>query len=404
MNITIKGKKFSEAEVMPPHLRRLNEKIDWLDPSLSFRAIAETVYEAHYDGRRGFVEANPESSFGALLRAGVQTIANDYYQQLPKTYDKYCQIGTSDKYQEVYPPLFGARPARRVGHGLAAQESEVIGDDNVLTNLQFGGMESFEESLVEDDQSGQIRQRAKDLGEGYNTTENFYAARRFIGTAGSLADLAVEASKFATTDVTGTSRAVWSKVLYGAAVGNRLQTFAALDGAKLKNAKAIARSARDPLNVKIVVNCDTLLVSSMDEDNAVVLTGRDLKGNQVSPWFPMVPGISTDTASTAPGGGVGSAYAANPFGMGLQPVVENYLPAWAWAIGVKGKGLLMQTRKAPEVFQEVPNSGMHFTNREVRYAVFGRFECDWIGNRHWVLGNPGSGETVDGDAGAAGAF
>lgn len=403
MQITIKGKKFNEADVLPPQLRKMNERVDWLSPDFSVRGLCEAVYEMHFDGR--LRETQAADAWGQLLRAGVQTIANNAYQVLPKSWEKYCSQNPSDKYEEVYPPLFGSKPWRRIGHGHPAQGGEIVGDKIIVLNLQFAGLEEFDEQLVEDDQTGQFRERAAALGEGANTTENFYAATRFIGNAGSLGGLSVGASEFTTIDTDGVSRGLWSKKLYDPAndVGNRLPAFKQLDGAHLKHAKALARSARDPLGNKIQVNCDTLFVSSMDEEAAVVLTGKDLKGTQISPWFPSVPGLSSTTASSATGGAVGSAYAANPYGLGLQPVVEPYLEDWAWAIGQAKKGLVMQTRKQPEVFQELPNSGEHFNRRVHRYAGFQRFNVEWYGNRHWVLGNPGN-QTVDGDAGVTGAF
>lgn len=405
--IRIRGRDFNEAEVLPPFLSRLNESIDWLDQRQSVAAIREAVYTAYVDGR--LKEAHPASAFGQLLRAGVQTIANDWYTQQPKTWNGYAGSNPSDKFEEVYGPLFGARPMRQVGYGNPALESEIVGDKTILMNLQFGGMESFEEALVEDDQTGQFRQRAQALGTSANTTENFYVAQRFVTLAGTLGDLNVAASTFTSPDITGVQRGPWSKLLYGPALGNRLAAYKALDGAGLKDAKSIARRAVDPLGVKIVINIDTLLISAMDEENAIILTGKDLSGARLSPWMSFQPGTSAQFVGGGsadggtPGGAIGAAYAANPFAQGLQPVVEKYLPNWLWAIGQKGMGLIMQTRKSPEVVQEIPNSGPHFTSRVIRYAIFSRFEADWIGNRHWVLGNPGE-LTVDGDAGVAGAF
>jgi hypothetical protein len=399
--IRIRGKHYSEAEVLPPQLRKIHESIDWLSNKFSLSGLREALFTMQMDGT--LREAHAASSFGQLLRAGVQTIALDYYNQQPKSWDSYAGSNASQHYQEVYAPLYGSEPLSQVGYGQAALESAIVGDQVILTNKQFAAIEGFEDALVDDDQTGQFKARAQKLGQAGITTVNFYMAAKFIGIAASLGKLTVGADTFQSPDTGGTMRGPWSKLLYGGTLGNRLQTYKVLDGQWLKQARATFRSAIDPLGVKITASMDVLLVSAMDEENAIVLTGRDLSGARLSPWLAQVPGVSGTTASATPGGAVGAAYAANPFATGLQPVVEKYLPDWAWATGAKGYDLIWQERKPLEIVQEVPNSGLSFTNGITRYAARMRGEGGRIGNRHWVLGNPGQ-KTVDGDAGVAGAF
>src|SRR5690349_2672159 len=52
-----------------------------------------------------FREAEMSTARVELLRAGVQNIANNMYQNYPKTWDKWVTVVASNKDTELYAPL-----------------------------------------------------------------------------------------------------------------------------------------------------------------------------------------------------------------------------------------------------------------------------------------------------------
>src|SRR5262245_1391148 len=235
----------------------------WSDKNFSGKKWLESTLDAIYTLR----EAHSETALAFLLRKGIQTMANDWYQTVPRDWQQYAGTSQSGGYAEWYAPLYGSQVAGRVNRGDAFPEGKVIGEESVLVNYKFGLIESFDRELFDDDQTGQIRQRASKLGASMAITENAYAAIRFLGAAGSYMNLAVPASNYRTIDVAGVAvTSPWSSTLYGAVAGdgNRPATYAALGLNVLKNAWSRMLNAKDPQGNKIITAPDTLLVSSMD--------------------------------------------------------------------------------------------------------------------------------------------
>lgn len=368
----------------------------WSHSDFSAKRWYEAVEKACYRLR----EANPETALAFLLRKGVQTLANDWYVVAEREWDQYCATSPSDGFAEWFAPLYASTVAGRVGRGDRFPEGRVIGEDSVLVNQKFGLIEAFDRELFDDDQTGQIKQRAARLGQGMAVTENAYAAIRFIGSAGSYANLIVPASNYATINYTGAAvSGPFSTTLFSATLGNRPSSYAALGLTGLKAAWSALKMATDPQQNKIIVNPDTLFVSAQDDLHAKLLVAPP---NGV-PYYPAIPGQAgsvlggTTTAAGATQGPLagfpGGAFGANPFmGLGIKVVVSRYLPDWAWALGQKGRGFIFQERDSLEVTQEANASGQAFEMDAYRFRSRRRFECDWVGggSRFWFLGNDGT--------------
>ncbi len=356
----------------------------WSEPDFSgkrwIRACMESV--------RKLREAMPETALAFLLRKGVQTLANDWYIVVPKEYQDYALIASSDAVAEWYAPLYASTVAARVVRGERFPEGKIIGEDTVLVNQKFGLIESFDRELFDDDQTGQIRQRAARLGQSMAVTENAYAALRFIGTAGSYANLIVPASNYTTTDVAGAAvTGPFSATLHGT-YGNRPSTFVALGLNALKQAWSELLNALDPQRNKLIINPNTLLHSPQDALHAPLLVSPPAG----VPYYPAVIGATGQTASSAGAGFPGGVFGANPFmGLGIKPVLARFLANWAWALGERAKGFVWQERNPLEVIQEAPASGAAFEVDAFRFRSRRRFEADWVagGSRFWWLGNSG---------------
>jgi hypothetical protein len=344
---------------------------------------------AAMEASRRVREAHPETALAFLLRKGIQTLANDWYVSVPREWQDYALVASSDAVAEWYGPLYGSTIAGRVARGDRYPEGRIIGEDSVLVNFKFGLIESFDRELFDDDQTGQIKQRSQRLGQGMAITENAYAALRFIGAAASYANLTVPASNYTTIDVDGNAvTGPWSATLHHS-YGNRPSAYAAMALNPLKQAWSDLLNAKDPLGNKIITNPGVLLHSSMDALHAPLL----VQPPQGVPYYPAPVGASGLTNATAASGYPGGAFGANPFmGLGIKPVLARFLPDWAWALGEKGKGFVFQERNPLEVIQEASASGAAFEVDAFRYRSRRRFECDWIGggSRFWWLGNDGT--------------
>jgi hypothetical protein len=374
---------------------------DDFKPSRWMDACMETV--------RKYREATPESALAFLLRKGIQTLANDWYIVVPREYQDYALMASSNAVAEWYGPLYASTVAGRVPRGDRFPEGRIIGEDSVLVNQKFGIIEAFDRELFDDDMTGQIRQRAQRLGQSMAVTENAYAALRFIGSAAQYSNLLVPASNYSTTDSSGNLvSSPWSSTLHGT-YGNRPATYVALALNPLKNAWSDLLNTLDPQQNKIIVNPNTLLHSSMDALHAPLLVAPPAG----VPYYPAVIGASGSTASNAASGFPGGVFGANPFmGLGIKPVLARFLPAWAWAIGERAKGFIFQERDPLEVMQENPATGAAFEVDAYRFRSRRRFEADWIGggSRVWWLGNPGVDQRTNvpvvagGSSGVAGTF
>lgn len=342
------------------------------------------------EAARALKEANAETALAFLLRKGIQTLANDWYVVVPREWQDYCLVAPSDAVGEWYGPLYGSTVAGRIARGDRFPEGQIIGEDTLLVNYKFGLVESFERELFDDDQTGQIKQRAQRLGQSMAITENVYAALRFIGTAAQYSNLIVPRSNYTTIDVNGNPvNSPWSLTLNGAAGGNIPAAYAQLTLNLLKKGWSDLLNMKDPLQNKIIVQPNILLHSSMDALHAPLLVTPP----SGVPYYPAVIGASGQTSSSATAGFPGGVFGANPFmGLGIKPVLARFLPDWSWALGEKGKGIVFQERDPLEVMQENPQAGAAFEVDAFRFRSRRRFEVDWVGggSRFWWLGNDGS--------------
>ena len=367
--------------------------------ALNGRGSVKAWFRAVKEESQRLKESNSETALGFLLRKGIQTVANDYYNVAPQVWRNYCEVVSSNAVAEWYAPLFPTTIADEVDRGGRFPDSAVTGENLHLVNKKFGRIVAFDRELFDDDQTGQIKGYSRHLTESIAVAESVYAAFRFLGTERTYANLTVTASQYATTDINGTAISTpWSETMYGSSLGNRPSTYGVLNIGRLKQAITTSILAVDPNQNKLIVNLNTLLSSAQDTVNGNML---------LSPGgYPGVVGQSDTTAATNPVLGATTSAAGanqgvlagypggwttpNPFaGMGITHVVERYLPDWAWAVGEK-KGFIFQERDGLEITQEGTNTGSHFNFDSIRFRSRKRFEVDHTAPRLWYLGNDGT--------------
>src|SRR5581483_678079 len=126
------------------------ERIAWRDRRLSVKKLREAV---------------AETAFPTLLRSGVQNFLFDGYEQVAVIFPDLVRVVQSDKFEELYAPLYGAELPKQVNRGQRFEGSRLQGLDKRLANIKFGRMLEVDRELVEDDQTGQIIQKASTMGE-----------------------------------------------------------------------------------------------------------------------------------------------------------------------------------------------------------------------------------------------
>lgn len=340
---------------------------DFANPGFSWKGMREAAYKAAEKMR----EANAETVFGQLLRAGINNLANTWYELVETNHEQVGATMVSNKAIELYAPLHRGAVPRRVMKGEKFPESKLSGLDIQIANEKFGLIVGFERELFDDDQTGQIAQRAQDIGENMRILEDAWFFQRFIGTAGSYAGDVIPASV--------TYPTVWSVALAGGGI-NKLGSYAAFTSAAVQALDLILMKQLDLLGNKMLVQPNTLLTGT---DNK--FAARTLLNSQ---WYPstaamLVGGTGTSTA-------VGTSFAKNVLEGAYNLVVSRFLPAKAFALGEAGKGIILQRRDPLEVVQENPTSGMAFSQDEFRFRSRARWEPDWIDPRFWALGNDGN--------------
>jgi phage major head subunit gpT-like protein len=325
------------------------------------RAVWQHAAEGGNVSVRKLREANAATAFPQLLRAGVQQFMFDAYKQVAVVYPDIVRSVNSDKAEELYAPLYGAELPKEVKPGQGFEDSRLQGLDTRVRNTKFGRILGVERELVDDDQTGQIIQRASQMGERIRYVEEQAVMNALL------------AGTFNTT------------------IGNTGSSGAQLGQPPLETATIALHKMKDPLGNLIMVQPDTLLVSPSDEFNAAKLLQSALQ--------PSVPGAAGQTANTASSGGTGWTMTTNPL-QGLYALkVSRFLPSsldtvkgldgtnGAWLLLQSKTSLVFQDRDPLEVMQENPQAGESFNHDVYRYRTRRRFASALIESRYVYRGN-----------------
>ena len=317
------------------------ERIDWRHRTMSVKKLREAV---------------AETAFPQLLRAGVQNFLFDGYEQVAVIFPDLVRVVNSTMYEELYAPMYGAELPKQVDPGQKFEESRLLGLDKRLRNIKFGRMLDIERELVDDDQTGQIIQKASSMGERVRYVEELAVMNAILNAT------------------------------YTTALGNRFSAPGRISQIHLEEATVALHEMRDPLGQLIMVQPDTILVSPSDEFEAAKLLQSALQ--------PSVPGGSGLTAGTAVSGTTGWTMTMNPLQGLFQLKVSRFLPSKASAVkgldGANGACILMQSKKSLvfqdrdplEVAQEAQNAGESFSRDLYRWRVRRRFNCAMIESRY----------------------
>jgi hypothetical protein len=339
-------------------------------PGFSIKQLRENMLEDQINGN--LREGTAETSFGQLLRVGVQALASDYFAWAgtETIFQDIVMEMPSNKAMEFYAPMYGGQLPKPVERSGRYASSYFKGTDSMLVNEKFGRLYEFEKELWEDDKTGQIKQKAADIGQGMRIVQEMWFNARLTGTAQSFAeDIFVPAPAVVTTP-------------YSAAIGNQdAGVNTRLSQAALEAASVAMLKIRDPLNNLLLTKMDTLIVGVDDMFNAAKLINSTLQ--------PSVPGTSlqvmggntvsgTPTTQGVLGGQIGWTNTINPL-YGLYKLkVSRYLPSYNWFLLQAKKGLLYQNRSPLEIVQENPTAGDSFNRDVLIFKSSARWQIDFI--------------------------
>lgn len=350
-----------------------------MHPEFSIQEFYTNILKEACDGN---LKETAETTFGQMLRVGVQAIAADFFLWAGNdtVFQDLVQELPSNKYAEFYSPMYGGQLPKPVERSGRYASSYFKGTDSMIVNLKFGRLYEFEQELWEDDKTGQIRQRAQQIGEGMRIVQEMWALARLTGEAQTYPE-----------DITVPEPQVLSKVydpnLFGAGLGNTSQILSErLSQPALEAASIAMMKVRDPLKNRILAKMDTLVTSVDDMFVAAKLINSTLQ--------PSVPGTASqvlagNTAATGlTGGTTGFVNTINPL-YGLYKLkVARYLPQYHWYLGQAKKGLIFQNREPLSIVQENPAGGESFARDVLVFRSKARWEIDWIegSNLYWYKG------------------
>jgi hypothetical protein len=343
-------------------------------PDYSIRKLHESVY-------RKVGEANSASAMGQVLRAGINNIANNWYEMADTVHDQYVQKTVSNKSIEPYAPMYRAGIPVRTGKGQPFKAiGKFTGHDILIENEKFGGLIDVERELIDDDQTGQVVQRARDGGENMALVENDNCAHRFISIASDTNYPAYGTDSIPAdpniVDVTGVAGAtsVWNTALLGGGA-NRPTSFSTNVQDTLQAAWIQLMLQKDGNGIKLSVTPNTVIAGANYKFAIDTLLN--------SQTYAAVNAIKLGAGGTATD--VGALFAKNVMAGLVTPVYDKFLPAGAYAMGMAGKGMVMQVRDPLEILQENPASGSSFECDVWRFRTRARWEVGWIDSRFWYL-------------------
>lgn len=327
--------------------------------------------------RFGLMEAQGETVFGQLLRAGVQNVFNDIYQQVEVTYDAVVRMTQSNKRQEFYAPLERVGFPKTVPKQGEFPETDFKGLDNELVNVKYGMILAIERELLDDDQTGQIVDRAGQMGENARIHEEAIVWGLLSGQTGlSFDGEAIPSSKTFSTPyvngVPGTSGGLYGSGRGVNALGGTGYSAGRLSQSTIISAWLLAKKMLDQSGRPMQVLPTSLGVSPQDVFFATVLLQSD--------YNPSVPSSSA--------GATGSYFSVNPLKNLSAIVATRFLPDYSALLMQAQKGFAFQRRDPTEVIQENPQSGPGFSQEIFRYKERSRWVADWIDPRFTISLNP----------------
>lgn len=385
-NQTINGTSFienGEATAGKQYREQFKAKwgVDPYDPAMlkegfSWKKAAEKM--------ASFREAEVSTAWSQLLRAGVNNIANNAYQNYPTTYEAWVTAAPSQKDTELYAPLHSVGFPSEVAQGGLFPEVSTAGLDLSIRNKKYGSLFAVTHEAQEDDQTGQLVQKANLMGEYLKQLTEVLVMAKLLSPAGGVnyGPLFVPATE---TKPAYEANYPWTGASAPFVGGgyNKPASYGIINDANIKQALQIMMQQKDLLGNFMSVDPSHILVSPQRRfDIATILN---------SEWYP---------AGAQSAGVTGGAFSRNQLKGLLDPLFVRYMPkndgtvsalAETWVLVDAAKpAFIHQIREGISVIAEAPNSGQGFERQIQRFRAHMRGNADFIDPRFMYLGNDGS--------------
>jgi len=331
-----------------------------------------------------FREAEVSTAWNQLLRAGVNNIANNAYQTYPTTYESWVTVSPSDKDTELYAPLHSVGFPSEVAQGGLFPEVSTAGLDLSIKNKKYGSLFAVTKEAEDDDQTGQLVQKAQLMGEYLKMLTEVLVMAKLLSPSGGVnyGPLFVPASE---TKPSYESNYPWtsSSAPFVGGGYNRPTSFGIVKDSTIKAGLQIMMQQKDLLGNFMNVDPSHILISPQQRfDTATILN---------SEWYP---------AGAQAAGVTGGAFSRNQLKGILDALVVRYMPkstgavdalSYTWMLVDASKpAFVMQMREGISVIAEAPNSGQGFERQIQRFRAHMRGNADFIDPRFMFLGNDGS--------------
>jgi len=355
-------------------------KFDFRSPFFSFLKMRESCVQVASKLR----ETNAASMFSALLKAGINNFANEWYQLTRTVYEQIVSVTPSGHAVEPYAPIARGSTPRRTPRGTPFKEVKLQAPIDIqIMNEKFGAISSVEKELIDDDMTGQIMTRLQDIGPNMALLEEAWVMAKFISPSGGTlyqGDLIpVSGTK---PSIETSSTWPWGTALLGGGQ-NKPSSYTVFNNNLVQQADFFLMIQKDQNGNFMAVDPDTLLLGP-----GVKFVGLQLMNSE---WYPStVAQLIGGGAVGATATNLGTTFAQNQMKGLYKPVVSRFLPSGAWSVGQAHRGMVFQMREGLSVIQENPMAGASFEVDEIRYRAKARWMTEWIEPRFWFLGNDGS--------------
>lgn len=331
--------------------------------------------------RQKLREADNESVFPQLLRAGIQAAVNAAYETVSTTFEEWTTSINSTRLEELYAPVQGIGFPSQLGEGETYPEVGMAALDIKLRNNKYGHMFPFSKELLEDDQTGQVQRQVGLMAEYAKQVLEVVT----YGKLASVANMAYSTIKVPTSETKPSTEANYPWTLSSAPFvggGWNAATPVALSQAAIQAGIIQMMNQQNLLGLKMSVQPKKAIISPHYRFDLAVLLH--------SGYYP--------TGATA--GATGGAFSINPIEGILDMVCSRFVFNNAGSVAADSKAwylvdssvpfFVTQVKEAAVVEQENPQSGASFDRDIVRFKMRIRGNADFIDPRFAYRGSDGS--------------
>ncbi len=331
-----------------------------------------------------FRESEVSTAWNQLMRAGVNNVANNAYQNYATTHDAWVTTSPSNKREELYAPLHSVGFPSEVAEGGLFPEVTTAGLDLSILNKKYGSLFAVSMEAASDDLTGQLVQKANLMGEYLKMLTEVLVMAKLLSPAGgtNYGPLFVPVSE---TKPSYEANYPWTTSAAPFVGGgfNRPASYGIINDANIKAGLQYLMGQKDLLGNFMMVSPSHILHSPKRV--------YDINTILNSEWYP---------AGAQSAGVTGGAFSRNQLKGVLDPLNVRYMPKVGGVIDANSEtwflvdaskpAFVFQMREGISVIAEAPNSGEGFSRQIQRFRAHMRGNADFIDPRFMWLGNDGS--------------